>query len=70
MENQELPKDAAALKELSVSKQFKVADELGKQVLKMMMAAEKRANKLLKNYGFQVTATLEFREVNKDEESR
>lgn len=70
MENQELPKDAAELREQSISKQFKVADELGKQVLKMALAAEKKANKLLNKYGFHVTFTLDFREVKKDEQSR
>lgn len=70
METQELPKDAAELREQSISKQFKIADELGKQVLKMALSAEKRANKLLNKYGFHVTFVLEFREVKKDEESR
>lgn len=70
MENQELPKDAAELESLSVSKKMRAAEEMSKQVMKIALNAEKRANKLINKLGFTVVFRLDFHEVNKDEESR
>lgn len=70
MENNSLPKDQNELESLSISKKMQAADLIGQNVGKIMDAAVKKANKFLKKYGYRVSVTMNFHEIEKSEENQ
>lgn len=52
------------LNEMSISERLRISNELGEKVAKMLNSATRKANKLLKEFGFEVTVEAQFRELD------
>lgn len=55
------------LEELSVRDRMKFAEDLGKRVADTLNQATRQANKILKQYGYEVTVKAEFRILEEKE---
>lgn len=62
-----IPKNAKELQSLSVSKKIKAAEDIGNIVGRTVAKAVDKANKFLKKYGYKVSVTLNFHEIEKDQ---
>ena len=67
---QNLPKNKEELEGLPISQRAKAAEAIGDIVGRIIQRSVNRANKLLKKYGFAVTATLNFHHLEDLEDSQ
>jgi len=60
--------EPADMKALPVSERAKVATMLGEQVGKVIDRALTKCNKMLKKYGYSVSVTLNFHELDNEQD--
>lgn len=63
--NNNLPK-AKEWSSMSISARLRAAEEIGSIVGKTIQKAVEKCNKLLKKYGYSVSVTLQFHELDKE----
>lgn len=61
--------EPADMKALSMSEKAKIATMLGEQVGKVLDRALAKCNKMLKKYGYKVSLTLNFHELDDQDNS-
>jgi len=63
---EEKGKEIKKLEEMPMSTKMRFSEELGKKVAGFLNRATRKANKLLNQYGYEVSVVAEFKELKED----